>query len=194
MDPISLSAIALTFSASGLSAIAKAIWQRRQKKAESTFDFERFRTSNTAQQSVELQLSPPRRARLPAGITVLLSFALIIIIFGGFSLYYYWSLIAANGETLIFALWLFFAMVAGMFVQVLAANFRAGRPLFDISASQLVFPLLFALIVYYPIWALAASSPRNLFPFYAAFLNGYFWESVVSAAKAPAPNASHSET
>jgi hypothetical protein len=123
-----------------------------------------------------------------AGIWVLLIFGMILVIFGAFSLYYYWPLISANSETLMFAFWLFLAMIAGMIVQVLAANYRAGRGLFGVSASQLIFPLLFALIVYYPIWALAASSPHNLFSFYAAFLNGYFWESVVSAAKAPTPN------
>ncbi len=76
-------------------------------------------------------------------------------------------------------------MIAGMFVQGLAANYRAGRKLWDVTASQLVFPLLFALIVFYPIWALTASSSRSLFSFYAAFLNGYFWESVVTATKNP---------
>jgi hypothetical protein len=173
VDGISLMSLIFTVAASGLSIVAKQIIVRRQKKERAT---------------VTEGVGPSSAWRIPAGIGVLLTFAGIIIIFGGFSVYHYWPLISSNSETLMFALWLFFAMVAGMFVQVLAANYRGGRPLFDVSASQLVFPLLFALIVYYPIWALAASSPHNLFSFYAAFLNGYFWESVVSAAKAPTPN------
>ena len=191
MDPLSLSAIALTVVGSVLGAISTSISTRlrKQRGLVGNSGFEGWRTANTAQQGFEIQPTS-RRVRWPAGIVVLLMFALVIIIFGRFSLYYYWPLISANAETLMFAVWLFLTMVGGMFVQVVTANSRGGRPLFDISASQLVFPLLFAFIVYYPIWALAASSQRNLFPFYAAFLNGYFWESVVSAAKAPAPNAS----
>jgi hypothetical protein len=76
-------------------------------------------------------------------------------------------------------------MIAGMFVQVLASNYREGNPLFAIEFGRLMFPLLFSLVVFYPIWSLAAGAPQNLFVFHAAFLNGYFWESVVSAARAP---------
>jgi hypothetical protein len=189
IDPISLSSIALTVVSTALGATAKAVAQRRQKRGLAINSAaEPFRTANSAGDGMQ-QIRQSSKPRVPAGIAVLLTFAVIVIIFGAFSLFYYWPLISNNDQTLVFALWLFLVMVAGMFVQVLAANYRVGRPLFDVSASQLVFPLLFALIVYYPIWALAASSPHNLFSFYAAFLNGHFWESVVSAAKAPTPNS-----
>jgi hypothetical protein len=189
MDPISLTAAVLTVGASALSAITKIVSDRRKKRGLAINSRPGpYRTSNTAPAPGPPQPPVQPQPGISAGIVVLVSFAVIILIFGAFSVFYYWPLISANGATLMFALWLFFAMVAGMFVQVLAANYRAGRPLFDVSASQLVFPLLFALIIYYPIWSLAASSPHNLFSFYAAFLNGYFWESVVSAAKSPVPN------
>lgn len=185
MDLISLSSIALTVVAPllGVAAKAASAWRQGQRRLAINSAEEPFRTANAAPDHMQA-LRRPRR-HIPAGVVVLLIFAILVVSFGLFSLFYYWPLIAANGETLMFALWLFFAMIGGMFVQVLAGNYRAGRGLFDVSASQLIFPLLFALIVFYPIWALAASSPHNLFSFYAAFLNGYFWESVVSAAKRP---------
>jgi hypothetical protein len=195
MDPISLTSIIITIVGSALGAVAKRVTIGRKKRGlaiNADVSLEQYRTANSATNQVPAPAPPPPpppARRLSPGVAVLFAFAVIIIVFGGFSLFYYWPLISSNGESLMFALWLFLAMIAGMFVQVLAANYRAGRALFDVSASQLIFPLLFALIVYYPIWALAASSPHNLFSFYAAFLNGYFWESVVSAAKAPTPNA-----
>jgi|GEM_PF-5318559 len=118
-----------------------------------------------------------------SGRWVLYIFALTLIAFGVFALIYYWDIIHKNTDTWLFAAGLFLVMAAGMFVQVLATNYRAGRGLFEITAVELVFPLFFALVVYYPVWASAESSPRNLFSFYAAFLNGYFWKTVVSAAK-----------
>jgi drug/metabolite transporter (DMT)-like permease len=123
--------------------------------------------------------------RMSPGLRVLVGFAFVLICFGALAVLKYWDRILASSDDFMFAGGLFLMMVAGMFVQALAANYRAGRPLFDITATQLIFPLLFAVVVFFPIWTLAANSPRNLFPFYAAFLNGYFWESVVSAAKNP---------
>ena len=131
-----------------------------------------------------------RRTSLPGpGPSVLAVFVVLVFAFGIVSLVHYWDLIKANIESLFYALWLFVFMVLGMFVQVLATNYRSDKPLFAISASQLLFPLLFSIVVYYPIWAIAATAPRNLFPVYAAFLNGYFWENVVSAARLPVARA-----
>ncbi len=112
-------------------------------------------------------------------------FVLIVVTFGLVSIVYYWDSIKSQGEDLFFAVWLAITMIAGMFVAVLAKNYRSGRPLFDVPRDELLFPLLFSFVVFYPIWTLAASSPRNLFVFYAAFLNGYFWENVVTNLKPP---------
>lgn len=119
------------------------------------------------------------------GMRILTGFTVIVFAFGLLTLKRFWPEIERNEKNLYFAAWLFLTMVAGMFVQVLASNYREGNPLFVIEAGRLVFPLLFCLVVFYPIWSLAAGAPTNLFVFHAAFLNGYFWESVVSAARAP---------
>lgn len=117
------------------------------------------------------------------GPVVLLIFVGVVAVFGLVTLVYYWQEIIANRDNISFAAWLFLTMVAGMFVQVVAENYRSHKPLFRVDASRLIFPLLFSLVVFYPIWSLTADAPRNLFAFHAAFLNGFFWESVVSSAK-----------
>ncbi|MFN7941596.1 MAG: hypothetical protein U0X73_08335 [Thermoanaerobaculia bacterium] len=97
----------------------------------------------------------------------------------------HWTAIVDHLDDAIFIAWCFLAMVAGVLVQVLTSQHKEGKPLFKVPLSRLLFPLLFAPIVFYPVWSLAASAPQNFFVLHAAFLNGYFWESVVAAAKRP---------
>lgn len=146
------------------------------------------KSDETPNPSYQLDVVAPDKQPRSSGIKVLLIFGIITVVYAICAAIQYWNEIVQNKDLLNFSAGLFLVMVAGMFVQVIAANYKAGHPLFSVTWSQLVFPLLFGLVVYYPIWALAASSPRNLFSFYAAFLNGYFWESVVSAAKRPVDN------
>jgi hypothetical protein len=112
-------------------------------------------------------------------------FAVVVVVFGIITAWRYWERIKQNDELLIYGGWLFIAMVFGMFVQVIASNYRAGKPLFHVSAAQLIFPILFSLIVFYAVWVTASTAPPGLFSFYAAFLNGYFWESVVNTTRLP---------
>jgi hypothetical protein len=122
----------------------------------------------------------------PKGFPYLAGLACVIIVFGVFNLWYFWNTLRDQAENAIFIVWLILAMMAGMFVKVVATNYQAGRPLFDVSGDQLVYPLLFSVMVFYPVWAVAASAPKGFFVIHSAFLNGYFWESIVSAAKPPA--------
>lgn len=119
----------------------------------------------------------------PAGVNYLRAFALFILIFAGVTVAFYWEQLRSRGEDILFFGWLLLAMVAGMFAQVMAENYRSRKRLFDIPRDRLLYPLLFSVIVFYPVWALASSSEPNFFVVQAAFLNGYFWESIVSAAR-----------
>lgn len=125
---------------------------------------------------------------------MLLPFAGVVLVFGAATVWRHWDELTTSQDTLYYVGWLFIAMVAGMFVQVLSATYRAGRPLFDVTASQLTYALLFALVVFYPVWAIGASAPHTLFSFYAAFLNGFFWETVVSNARLPTPPIQEAKT
>lgn len=126
-----------------------------------------------------------KRASNNSGRNVLIVFTAAVVAFGAFTLFRYWEEVVRNQHQLIFGVWLFLFMVAGMFVQVLVTNYRAGNPLLAVTGTQLVFPVLLSPIVFYVIWPTAAASPEGYFAVYCAFLNGYFWESTVSKVNPP---------
>jgi hypothetical protein len=133
------------------------------------------------------RMTEPTPEPKPKGFLVLIIFAIIVGIFGLCTVAYFWSYLYNHLDKLIFAIWLFLTMVFGMFVQVLNEFYRAKQPLSQIEASHLLFPLLFSIVVFYAIWATVGSASHNFFSFYAAFLNGFFWETTVSQAKPPKP-------
>jgi hypothetical protein len=117
-----------------------------------------------------------------SGFVVIQIFAAVVFVFGGMTAYWYRAVIAANSDSIVYAAWLALVMVGGMLVQVLSAAYRQNKT-FKVTASDLLFPLLFSIVVFYPIWAIATTAARSFFVIHAAFLNGYFWESLVAAAK-----------
>jgi hypothetical protein len=133
------------------------------------------------------QMPPPKPK--PKGLTVLIVFAVVVVIFGLGTAAYFLPYLRNHLDKLIVAVWLFLTMVFGMFVQVLNEFYRAKRPLSEIEATHLLFPLLFSIVVFYAIWATVGSASHSFFSFYAAFLNGFFWETTVSQAKPPVPGS-----
>lgn len=123
------------------------------------------------------------------GAKMLVCYAILLAIFGLITAIHYWNAIKQREDLAFTMIGLLLTMVAGMFVQVITSNYRASTPLFHVTASQLAYPLLFSPIVFYPVWALTTGGSQHLFAFYAAFLDGYFWESVVSSAKPVAVEA-----
>lgn len=124
--------------------------------------------------------------RRPSGQYVLFGFACVVALYGGLVTWQYWEQIKALADQLYLAFGLGLVMIAGMFVRVLSGNHQAQRPLFAVSATELIYPMLFSPIVFFAIWVLDDGSSRGkLFLFHAAFLNGFFWESIVSAARRP---------
>lgn len=201
VDPLSAVSLTVTVGATFIKMF-EAAWRSRHERQErqdlnpvrssrvrlpsgessaTSKVFDKSKVSNSVQSPRDAD--PVPTARFSAGQRLLLCFAALLIIALIPTLIYYWAAIIANTEVLMFAMWLFFTMVTGMFAQVIVDNYQAGHPMFDIKAPDLLVPLFFSLIVYYSIWSVAASAPRGLFPFYAAFLNGYFWRHVVSQAK-----------
>ncbi len=110
---------------------------------------------------------------------------MICVLYGIYLLVAYWNEIESNRDLWTFAVGLVLVMVAGMFVQVMIANRKAGKEFFDVTTDQLVLPLLFSVIIFNSIWAGVADAPRNFSAIYSAFLSGYFWEAIVDAAKPP---------
>ena len=69
---------------------------------------------------LKMLLGPSKRlsagiARFTPAQKVLGVFAVIVVSFGIFTLAQYWEAIKQNQDSMIFALWLFLTMVAGMF-------------------------------------------------------------------------------
>jgi hypothetical protein len=120
-----------------------------------------------------------------SGKPVLIGFLVIVLALMAATLYYYWGQIPINRSMIFLGVWLFVAMVAGMFVQVIAGNHADNNPLFDVTIDRIVWPLLFCIIVFYPIWVVGSSAESKAFALYSAFLNGFFWETVVKQAKVP---------
>ncbi|MGE5363316.1 MAG: hypothetical protein ACM3SM_04235 [Bacteroidota bacterium] len=152
------------------SKIPAAVYYRKSSGRIHTGDYES--TAGRVVSSSEVR----------AGQRVLQIFMSAVVLFGIVTLIVYRRQVFASIDVLLFSFWLFIVMVAGMFVQVISENYRQGSPLFTITISKLVYPLLFSVIVYYPVWALCTTSPGVMFSIYSAFLNGYFWQTVVSSA------------
>lgn len=121
-----------------------------------------------------------------SGKKILYAFAAIVAIFGAFAIYTYRALLFKSIDDVFYLCGVVLTMIFGMFVQVLYSAYRENRN-FKVTATQLVLPLLFSIVVFYPTWTTAAGSVRGLYAFYVAFLNGFFWESLVTAAKPPQP-------
>jgi hypothetical protein len=133
-----------------------------------------------------------RREAETSGQVVLQVFLCVLLVLAVITCVAYWPSLKQNWHDVLYAIWLFAFMVGGMFVQVLYTNQQTGRPLFSLSSADLALPLLFSVIVFYSVWTLAASAPRSMFSVYSAFLTGYFWRNIVTAAK-PLKADSHSQ-
>lgn len=122
-----------------------------------------------------------------SGRKVLLVFAIITGLTTIATGWKYGRVILQNGDLLLNGFWLFLFMIAGMFVQVISTNYKNGNELFKVTATQLIYPTLFSIIIFYPIWTLASDNKFSIsyFLIYSAFLNGYFWETIVSNVKKP---------
>ena len=178
-----------------LSIFTKYLQQREKKESLNKLFSEENATANHRDRSsqhysynyIMMDRTQLRVKKISSGTKVLITFAIIVLILGTITILRYWSFFEKSADNFLFGIWLFLTMIAGMFVQVIVSNYNAGKRLFDVSTSQLVFPLLFSLFVFYPIWTISASAKISLFSLHAAFLNGYFWESTVSSTRLPPP-------
>lgn len=117
---------------------------------------------------------------LDSATTVLSTFLVVVIAFSMFTVIRYWEEFLVAQDKLVFGTWLFLSMVGGMFVEVLTRNYHNGKKWFDVTASQLLFPLLFSVMVFYPVWITATNASDSMFAIYAAFVNGFYWRSIVA--------------
>lgn len=184
---IELFSLAITVAGAILAALPTFLARRRgasvPAKPERRVE---FRAARAAPAGGPTTPPPPvgRTASTPSR-KVLIGFAVVCLVFGVVALWRYWAQVVTLGDSLFLAGGLLLTMAGGMFVQVLTSNYTHQKPLLEVTSSQLLYPLLFSPIVFYPIWLIGNEQGAQAFSFYAAFLNGYFWQSVVAAAKRP---------
>lgn len=119
-----------------------------------------------------------------AAIAVIVS-TVFVLLFAAATGFHYRSVIRGEFDSVVFMSWLFITMVAGMMARLISTQCRSSKPQAKITGIQLALPLMFSLVVFYPIWTMATAEEHTFFSFYSAFLNGFFWESVVSNAQFP---------
>ncbi len=132
----------------------------------------------------------------PSGQPILILFLILATAVGGLAAWYYRQFLFDSADRVFVHAGLILMMVAGCFVRVITENKEQGKNLLDVSRDQLIYPLLFSPIIFYTIWsnvqggsasttapAALASVQITYFHFYCAFVNGYFWQSIVAAVK-----------
>lgn len=128
---------------------------------------------------------PVSKSKASNGLRVLIIFSGICVSFLCFVVWRYWPEIVKREQDFIWSFGLYLFMALGMFVQVISYNHQKGRALLNVTATQLLFPLLFSPIVFFPILGLSSDGEIKAFTWYSAFLNGYFWETIVTSVHAP---------
>jgi len=126
------------------------------------------------------------RSRVPpsAATRLLVVFSIFVTVLGIATAATNWDYILSHQADVFYFVWLVTVMVFGMFAQVLDENIREGRSWHQLTATELLLPTLFSIVVFYPIWNSVASR-HGYFSFYSAFLNGYFWKTIVASVKPP---------
>lgn len=94
-----------------------------------------------------------------------------------------WDNIVITRNTILLYVGLFLMMCGGMFVSVIRKNYKDDKELFDVRDSDLIYPLLFSVFVFYPLLIMVDTEQNSKLLFYTAFLNGYFWKTIVTEAE-----------
>ncbi|HKB68342.1 MAG TPA: hypothetical protein VKC61_20945 [Pyrinomonadaceae bacterium] len=160
--------------------VVGALLPFRFRREASANEIEEISAPGTDGKSIKPKM--PNETRLLLG-----GFAVLVILFGTYNVIHFWDQLKTMQNTLLFCIALFIFMVLGMLVQVAASKHQAGKSMRSISLGEVLFPLLYSIVVYYSIWAFAASGPKSFYALYAAFMNGYFWQNIVSKAKPVTP-------
>lgn len=121
-----------------------------------------------------------REASSIAANRILMGFGILIFVVIVITIVLNWGKIIGNLNYGLNIVWLFILMVTGMFSKVFIENYDKDKRRFkQIKAAELIFPLLFSIFIFYPIWSIYSSTEISFFVFYSAYINGYFWENIV---------------
>jgi hypothetical protein len=124
------------------------------------------------------------RKKVSAEKLILLLYAAAFLVTLGLFLTRYWPTITTMRIDPLFAAAVVLATVGGMFAQVMNRNRAERRPLLQVTAGQLLRPLVFLPVVLL-ICTMSGLKESPLFALFTAFQAGYCWESVVATLKLP---------
>jgi len=116
----------------------------------------------------------------PKKSIVLKIFAILIATYLIIAIILNWDKVIMTKEKLLIYIGLFLIMCGGMFVSVISKNYTAQKSLFDVTDSDLLYPLLFSVFVFYPLLIMVDTEQNSKLLFYTAFMNGYFWKTIVT--------------
>lgn len=112
----------------------------------------------------------------------LIIFSGIVFAFIVITIILFWNKIEIQKEKALLYIGLFLTMCCGMIVRVISTNIEIGRDFFDIKISELVLPILFSIIVYYPIVLMVEDLSNKVYTLiYTSFINGYFWKTMIAS-------------
>ena len=114
---------------------------------------------------------------------VLKAFVIIALVYLLLTVFLNWENIVITKNTILLYVGLFLMMCGGMFVSVIRKNYKDDKELFDVKDSDLIYPLLFSVFVFYPLLIMVDTDQNSKLLFYTAFLNGYFWKTIVTEAE-----------
>jgi heme/copper-type cytochrome/quinol oxidase subunit 2 len=122
-------------------------------------------------------------ARGPGEI-VLTVFSLVTAIGAGVAVWFYWKQIKAQLPGILEAGGALVVLVGGMIARTVMSNLDAGQPPLDGGWWHWLRPLLVSPIVFGSMWFSIPKEQRSLaFLLYSAFVNGYFWQSVLEGTR-----------
>ncbi|MCT3897357.1 hypothetical protein HZQ13_04520 [Elizabethkingia anophelis] len=111
---------------------------------------------------------------------VLKFFAIVIVCYIVILIFLKWDIIKISKDNILLYSGLFLMMCFGMFVSVIRRNYKKGKNLFDVKDSDLIYPTLFSVLVFYPLLVLVDTESNLQLVIYTAFLNGFFWKTFVA--------------
>lgn len=118
------------------------------------------------------------------GEIVLTVFSVVAAIAMAAALWFHWNQIKAQLPGILEAGGALVVLIAGMIARTVMSNLDAGQPPLDGGWLHWLRPLLVSPIVFGSMWFSLPKEQRSLaFLLYSAFVNGYFWQSVLEGSR-----------
>lgn len=132
-------------------------------------------------------LSPGKVSEYTNATRFLQGFLLVCIVFAIVILLIYRDSLPGLRDHIVIGVALYLLMVGGMLAGTIKKNYEKTKSLTKgPEVEELWPPIILSPLAFFPVW-LSKTDEKLAAAFYAAFLNGFFGEELVSALKPPTP-------